>query len=217
MRGLSVTFVLAGLTLAGVASCASPNPDLFTLAAVPGAAQPLRARTVELRRVGLAAYLDRPEIVRSDAQYRLQVSSTDRWGEPMGSMLERVFTEDLVQRLPNSSVFSESGAISTRPDLVLEVDVQRLDANASGDIVLLAQVAIQHQDSERSAAATQVRLTVHSASIKTTDLVAAMSAGLGQLADEVVHKLADNSPQAAAPAPVSGRSKHGRRAGARSG
>ncbi len=217
MRGLSVISVLAGLTLAGVAGCASPNPDLFTLAAVQGAAQPLHARTVELRRVGLAAYLDRPEIVRSDAQYRLQVSSIDRWGEPMGSMLERVFIEDLVQRLPNSSVFSESGAISTQPDLVLEVDVQRLDANASGDIVLLAQVAIQHQDSERSAAATQVRLTVRAASVKTTDLVAAMSTGLGELADEVARKLAEGDQRPTAPAAVSGRSKHGRRAAARSG
>lgn len=218
MRGLSVTLMLAGLTLSGVAGCASPNPDLFTLAAVPGTAQPLRARTVELRRVGLAAYLDRPEIVRSDAQYRLKVSGIDRWGEPMGSMLERVFTEDLVQRLPNSSVFSESGAISTRPDLVLEVDVQRLDANAAGDIVLLAQVAIQHEDSERTAAATQVRLTIHSASARTTELVAAMSTVLGDLADEVAHKLAQNGPPAAAtPAVVSVRSKHGRRAAAPSG
>ena len=215
MRGLSVTFVLAGLALSGVAGCSSPNPDLFTLAAVPGTAQPLRARTVELRRVGLAAYLDRPEIVRSDAQYRLKVSSTDRWGEPMGSMLERVFTEDLVQRLPNSSVFSESGAISTRPDLVLEVDVQRLDANASGDIELLAQVAIQHEDTERSAAATQVRLTIHSASTRTTDLVAAMSNGLGELADEVARKLAVTGAPATAPAAVSDRSKHGRRAAVR--
>ncbi len=199
MRALIPFLLLAAPLSASVAGCASPNPNLFTLAAVPGAAQPAGARSIELRRVGLAGYLDRPEIVRSDVQYRLQVSGTDRWGEPMGSMLDRVFTEDLVQRLPGTSVFTEAGAISTRPDLVLEVDVQRLDSDASGDVVLLAQVAIQHQDAERTAAATEVRLTIHPASGRTPDLVAAMSTVLGQFADEVARKL--TPPSAAAPAP----------------
>ncbi len=184
MRALAVMVLLAGL-----AGCASPNPNLFTLAAVPGPARTARAGGIELRRVGLAGYLDRPEIVRSDTQYRLQVSGNDRWGEPMGSMLERVFTEDLVQRLPGASVFTEAGAISTRPDLVLEIDVQRLDADATGNVVLLAQVAIQHDDATRPTAANEVRLTIRPAGARTTDLVAAMSTVLGQFADEVARKL----------------------------
>ncbi len=185
MRAVAVLTLLAGL-----AGCASPNPNLYTLAAVPGAARQARVGSVELRRVGLAGYLDRSEIVHSDSQYRIRVSDIDRWGEPMGSMLERVFTEDLVQRLPGTSVFTEAGAISTRPDLVLEIDVQRLDADATGNVVLLAQVAIQHDDATQATAANEVRLTIRPAGPRTTDLVAAMSTVIGQFADDVARKLA---------------------------
>ena len=36
-------------------------------------------------------------------------------------MLERVFTENLVQRLPDAVIFTESGAISAPPGTVLAV------------------------------------------------------------------------------------------------
>jgi uncharacterized lipoprotein YmbA len=173
-----------------VAACASPTPELYTLAAVPGPTVHLPARSVELRRISLAGYLDRPEIVRSGADYRVQVTSNQRWGEPLSSMLDRVFTEDLVERLPGTAVFAESGAISTAPDLVLEVDVQRLDTDADGTLVLLAQVAVRRADARVAARAETLRLTAHPASSATRDLVAAMSVALGELADAVVRSLA---------------------------
>ncbi len=183
MRALIVLALLAGCS-------SSPPPDLYTLAAIPGqAASPGATRSVELRRIGLAGYLDRPGIVRSNVAYRLQVSDRDRWGEPLGGMLERVFTEDLVARMPGTAVFAESGAISTHPDVILELDIQRLDADASGDVVLLAQVAIRRDTSNRPATARTVRLSQHLPSASTQDLVAAMSAVLGQLADRVTELL----------------------------
>jgi uncharacterized protein len=181
----------AVLLLALPAACASPNPDLYTMAAQPGPAARVAVRSVEQRRIGLAGYLDRPEIVRSSAAYRLRVASNERWGEPMGGMLDRVFTEDLVERLPGTAVFSESGAISTAPDLVLEVDVQRFDGEASGEIVLLAQVALRHGDVRQSADARTLRLTARPASPAIADHVAAMSHALAQLADNVVAMMPD--------------------------
>lgn len=178
------------LGVLAVAACASPDPTLYTLASVPGTPVPAGRRSVELRRIGIAGYLDRPEIVRSAAGYQLQLGHGERWGEPTGSMIERVFTEDLVQRLPDASVFNESGAISTRPDLVLEIDVQRLDADASGDVVLLAQVALRHESGAVAAEADAVRLTLRPGSTSTRDLVATESALLGQLADRVAARIA---------------------------
>jgi len=177
---------LLALLPAALASCASPNPELFLLLAVPGPRQRLKVRSVELRRIGLAGYLDRPEIVRSAADYRVHVAANQRWGEALSSMLERVFTEDLVERLPDVAVFTEAGAISTVPDLVLELDVQRLDTDASGLLVLLAQVAVRRADSRQPAHAATIRLTERPASPATGDLIAAMSAALGALADRVV-------------------------------
>jgi uncharacterized lipoprotein YmbA len=181
---------LAALALLlALAGCASPNPDFFTLAAIPGQVVSTPVKSLELRRIGLAGYLDRSEIVRGTAQYRLRVAENERWGEPLGHMVERVLTEDLVQRVPQTAVFSESGAISTQPDEVLEVDVQRFDGDAAGAVVLLAQVAVRHEQNRTPASARTIRLTATPASPTTQDLVAAMSAALGQLADAIAAML----------------------------
>jgi uncharacterized lipoprotein YmbA len=177
------------LGLAALSSCASPNPDFFTLAAAPGQPSGVTIRALELRRIGLAGYLDRPEIVRATAQYRLHVADNERWGEPLGRMVERIVTEDLVQRLPQTAVFEESGAISTQPDEVLEIDVQRFDADAAGTVVLLAQVAVRHDQGGAPAKARTIRLTRQPASGSTPDLVAAMSGMLGELTDAIVAML----------------------------
>jgi uncharacterized lipoprotein YmbA len=187
--------VLLALLLAGCAS--SPNPELYTLAALPGTAAPIAAHSVEVRRIGLAGYLDRPEIVRSSAAYRLRLTDNERWGEPLGGMLDRVLTEDLVERLPDTAVFTEAGAISTAPDLVLEIDVQRFDADANGALVLLAEVAVRHGDARHPAHARTFRLTATPGSTAARDHVAAMSRALADLSDKVVAMLAE---AAAAPA-----------------
>ncbi len=170
-------------------ACASPQPAFYTLAAVPGVPAPVNARAVELRRIGLAGYLDRPEIVGDSNDYRVHFQTTERWAEPLGTLIERVFTEDLVQRLPGTSVYGESGAISTRPDLVVEVDILRLDPEA-GQAVLLAQIAVR-SDSRRETTAGRaevVRLAAP-AGLTTRDLAAAESALLGRLADAVAARL----------------------------
>jgi uncharacterized protein len=169
--------------------CSSPNPDLYTLAAVPGPVVHTTAHTIELRRLALPGYLDRPEIVRSAAQYRLRVTANDRWGESLGGMLARVFTENLVQRLPGTTVFPETGAISMRSEIVLGVNIQRFDADAAGVVVLLAQIALRHEDGHGAPIARSVRLTATPRATSTQDLVAAMSADLGLLADVVAYML----------------------------
>jgi uncharacterized lipoprotein YmbA len=182
-RGAALAAVL------GLAACASPNPDFFTLAALPGPRSPSDIKTLELRRIGLAGYLDRSEIVRATTPYRLHLSDTERWGEPLGQMVGRVLTEDLVGRLPNAAVFAESGAISTQPDEVLEVDLQRFDADSSGQVVLLAQVAVRHDRTGAPAIARTIRIAQTPASPATADLVAAMSKTLGAFADQIAAML----------------------------
>ena len=170
-----------------LAACASPEPAYFTLAARSGAPLTGGARLVELRRIGLAGYLDRPEIVRTSADYRLKLGAGERWGEPLGALVARVLAEDLNTRLPGSSVFTSSGSISAEPDATIELDLQRFDADATGQVVLLAQVAVSR--GRARAAARTVRLVVTPTGPSTTDLVAALSMALAQLADQVAPML----------------------------
>ncbi len=189
-----------GLALAGgVAACSSPEPAYYTLAAVPGVARPGGPAQVELHRVGLAGYLDRSEIVRASSAYSLRLNGSERWGEPFGDLVARILAEDLNVRLPGSSVFTSAGSITAEADATIEMDVQRFDADAAGQAVLLAQVAVSRGQARASAVTRVFRLTAQPATPKTTDLVAAMSAALGQLADGIATMLRAAEPAAHSP------------------
>ncbi len=194
--------VLTGLAPLGLAAfglplsgCTSPEPTYFTLAAVPGQPAPGGPKLIELQRPGLAGYLDRPGIVRADSAYQLRVAGTERWGEPLGDLIGRILAENLSQRMPGSSVFTSAGGISAQPDARVELDVQRFDADVSGNVVLLAQVAVSR--GRGAAASTRtVRQSLRPASPATRDLVAAMSTTLGGLADAVATMLRSLPAQA---------------------
>jgi len=93
-------------------------------------------------------------------------------------------------------VFTSAGSITAEADATIEMDVQRFDADAAGQAVLLAQVAVSRGQARASAVTRVFRLAVQPATPKTTDLVAAMSAALGQLADGIATMLRAAEPAA---------------------
>ena len=175
--------------VAVLARCASPDPALYTLRAVPGVAEGGGPASVKVARPGLAGYLDRSEIVRDSSSNRLLLSGGERWGEPLGDMIGRVLALDLSQRLPGSSVFTEAGPISADAAAAVEVDIQRFDLDSSGAVALVAQIAVHPSSGARSTAARLLRLTASPAGPGTPELVSAMSAALGQLADQIAGAL----------------------------
>lgn len=170
---LAVALALAG--------CASPEPAYYTLAAVPGARLAGGPRLVEVRDPSIAGYLDRSEIVRSQGSYRLELRAGERWGEPFAPMLGRVFAENLSQRLPNATVFTAHSSLTPDPQVSVEVDVQRFDLGAAGQVILRAQVAVTRSSNKPFTRTVQYETVPASAG--TASLVAAMSKLLGQLAD----------------------------------
>ncbi|HEX9465061.1 MAG TPA: PqiC family protein [Alphaproteobacteria bacterium] len=162
--------------------CASPEPAYYTLAARPGRVLAGGPASVEVRRVGLPAYLDRPELVRRGDDYRLEIAAAERWGEPLGDLISRILAEDLAARLKDVAVFSQ-GTLSLPAQTVLEVDVQQFEADRDGGVTLMAQVALRPDRSGGRPRA--LRLTAHSASRSASDIAAAMSDLLGQAADEI--------------------------------
>jgi uncharacterized lipoprotein YmbA len=183
---------LAALSLLLLASsCASPDPSLFTLQPVNGTVQtPATAQVIELRRPGLAGYLDRPDIVLSNAGYQLSVNSQLRWAEPIGDMIGRILTQDLSQRLPSSTVFSETGAITADPSLRIEVDILRFDQGADGRVTLVAQAALEAGRSHTPLRTRHITLQADPGGPGAPPLVAAMSTLLGELADRLAQDAA---------------------------
>lgn len=181
--------VLLAAAMAALAACSSPEPVLYTIAAAPGAVAQHGPKIVLVQQVAIAQYLQRSQIVRSSENYRLAVLENDWWGEPLAPMLTRVLVEELGQRLPRSTVIADSGAVSARPDATVEVNIQRLDEDAAGKLVLQAQAAVR-ATRQREPALRNFRLAVPPPGPGTAGEVAAISSALGQLADGVAAMLA---------------------------
>ncbi len=193
-----LTQVIAAALLAVQAACSSPNPNLYTIAPVSGAPDSAAHGTaapkvIELRQIGLARYLERSQIVRSSENYRLDVMANDWWGEPLGAMLSRVLVEELSQRLPRSTIYAETGAVSVSPDATIELNVSRLDENAAGALVLQAQAAVTAKG--RSEPVTRgFRFEIPLSDSGVANEVAAISIAVGQLADGLATMLAPAHP-----------------------
>ncbi len=171
------------LAVACLAGCTSTEPALYTIPAVHGVAVAGAPKIVLLRQIALARFLDRQQIVRSSENYRLEVLANDWWGEPLGAMLSRVLVEELSQRLPGSSVYAESGAVSVSPDATVELNVQRLDADAAGNVVLAAQAAVVFERRRNAPVTRNFRFVVPRPTADVPGEVAAISTAVGQLAD----------------------------------
>src|SRR5271168_1169457 len=180
--------LVAAGSLAVLAACSSPSPVLYTIAPIPGTPQSGGPKVVALQQISTARYLERSQIVRSSENYRLEVMSNDWWGEPLGAMLSRVLIEELGQRLPQSTVIADNGAVSARPDATLELNIQRLDEDAAGNLILQAQAAVrftgQNQPALRS-----FRFSVTPPAPGVPGEVAAISAAVGRLADAIAPML----------------------------
>jgi len=175
-------------SLAALAACSSPNPVLYTIAPVSGAVQNSGPKVVALRQISTARYLERSEIVRSSENYRLDVMENDWWGEPLGAMLSRVLVEELGQRLPQSTVFAESGAVTASPDATIELNVQRLDQDASGNLLLQAQASVSFK-SRGAPLLRNFRFAVPPPAPGVPGEVTAISTAVGQLADGLASML----------------------------
>lgn len=189
------------LGLGALAACRSPQTRFFTLepeppdplpaapppaASLPAAPLPAVPRLVEMRRVGIPAYLDRPEIVRSSAAYRLEVDSIERWGEPLDGLIGRVLAQDLMARLPGTEVVA-AAALTADPGATLEIDMLRFDRDAGGTLVLAAQVAVRR--GRAPPLLRRIRIEAPATGADTAALAAGLSGLLGRLADEVAAML----------------------------
>jgi hypothetical protein len=112
----------------------------------------------------------------------------DWWGEPLAAMLGRVLVDELGQRLPQSTVLADTGAVSAPPDATVEIDIERLDEDAAGNLVLQAQAAVDFKG-RRAAMLKKFRFAVPPTAPGVTGEVTAISTAVGRLADGIAPML----------------------------
>lgn len=178
----------------------SPDPNFYALYPQAGPTPTGVARAdwrVEIRRPSLPGYLDRPHIVRRIDSGRLELSGNDRWGSPLEEMISATLAKNLAERVPGSSFFAEGGSISVRPDVVLEVEIQRFEVSSRGEMELIAQVALHWTERDIRPGLHRYVLSTSPESRGTGALVDSMSELLARLSDAIATSLANSSPSAA--------------------
>jgi uncharacterized lipoprotein YmbA len=174
-----------------VVSCASPDPKLYTLAALPGSVLSGAPRVIALHGVGVAQYLVRSPIVMSSGDYRVALRANAWWGEPIDAMLGRVLVEDLAQRLPQSTIYASAGAVTGSPEATIEMEVQRLDLDRDGSLLLIAQASVSFKN-RPSPDTRSFRISQPPPSPDVEGQVAAASIALAQVADRIAAMLIVN-------------------------
>ena len=186
LHRLRLVAALCGTLVA--AACASPDPRLYTIAPVPGSEQFGAPKVVALHGVGTPRYLQRNQIVRSSEGYQLDLRTNGWWGEPLDAMLSRVLAEDLTQRLPQSTVYTSSGAVSGSPQATIEIELRRLDLDRSGKLLLIAQGSVSFKNRASPDTRTfQISEPLPSPGVE--GQVAATSTALARMADRIAGML----------------------------
>ena len=188
-RGLFPLALVTALLFGGCLGGTAPT-RFYVLAPVDGPAVPgERAMSVGVGPVGLAGYLDRPQIVTRPAADKIDLGEFDQWGEPLRDAISRVLAEDLSRQLPAAkvSVFPWRGLDAVRYQVI--VNVTRFDGPAAGDTALEARWRVIDAASGKEVAAKTTRLTEPAGGPGYTMAVSAMSRALGALSRDIAQTL----------------------------
>jgi uncharacterized lipoprotein YmbA len=177
-------YLFSGAAALALSACASTPPSYYRLAAIPMAVQRGGPASIGVRSVGIPGYLDQTGIVRVSGAYQFDTYANELWAEPLADMLQAVLVEDLAQILPGTTVLASGGAIEAPAAILIETNTQKFDPDPSGNMVLLAQVAIKTGKTRKLLVTKTLTLSM-APSPGVTGTVAAMSQLWAQAAEQI--------------------------------
>ncbi len=190
---------LALLPLLGAAGCSvlAPQPDpsrFFTLTALPAAQLPGAARdgtatVYGLGPIKLPAYLDRNEVATRISPTELTYSATDRWADPLQADVARVLLQNLSALLGTNRIVVYPWSSTVKVDYQVEVELLHFERTATNESQLTARWGIRDGQAGKYLVIKESTLTRRAATGATTESVAALSATLGDLSQEVASAL----------------------------
>ncbi len=145
--------LLSLVALLAVAGCSGNAPSRFYSlsslpgpAGPPGAANPAAGPTVAVGPVQLPEYLNRPQIVRRTAPNEFQLGEFHQWAGPLEEDVSRVLAENLSLLLPTERVVPFSWRTAYPIDYRVQVLVVRFEADAAGEVNLVAHWSVVGKD-----------------------------------------------------------------------
>jgi uncharacterized lipoprotein YmbA len=140
--------------------------------------------------VHLPPELDRPALVRRLGDYRLDVMGTVRWPASLDAMVQRTLALDVAARLPLGRTVLPGQPTPHEGLRLFLVTFETFAAGPNRKVTLKAWWWLVDDQSRATLLARTSQIQVPLASDSGSDIAAAMSRALGQLADEMVQALA---------------------------
>ncbi len=143
--------------------------------------------TIGIDPVKIPAFLDKPQIVvRQKNDIQLKFSETNRWSEPLSSLLQRTLTEDIAQALPKAEVKSKTSA-RERFEYIVSVEISDMTGTFNEKMTLNAWFTITDQ----AGAMLTRRKVILSEKLGDTydNLVIIQSDLIAQLADKIIQQI----------------------------
>ncbi len=164
---LAFGLVLAAMILAGCLSVLAPRPDhtsFYVLAATEpasiAATGPLTKLSIGLGPIDFPQYLARPEMVTRTSSNQIELSSPDRWAEPLDVTFKRVLSLDLSRALDGAqvTVFPWFGG-DLQFNYRVQVTVDRFETDEHGIAHLTARWSVLdgHSSMIRYASSSDIR------------------------------------------------------------
>jgi uncharacterized lipoprotein YmbA len=165
----------------------SPGTIVCTSAATgPTSPGPEPTGTVLLAHLAVPVEADRMQLFLHQTPTRLSVYETERWAAPLGDQISLILIENLRDALPNLIITSDPLLIGTGTPLLLNMQIEELDALAGKEATVRARWRLSVRDD----AASQTGTCTARQSLRTT--------GIDELALAWSRALADISSALAA-------------------
>ena len=174
-------FILA----TGMAGCASAVTHDYRMIPTAGVPRNTAAGVIEIRSIGIPAYLDQDNIAKPGGAAEFSSYANDLWAAPLAGMLQAVMVQDLSQRLPGSTILGSNGAISSPAQAVVEIEVLQFDPMPDGGIQLSMQTALKSGKDHSLLVMQSWSASAQPASSTAMDIVRAMSTLWGLAADQI--------------------------------
>ena len=150
MKNTLPALLLSSLLLAACGT--TPPSRLYTLGAESVASDRMAAvtetRRIELVSVRIPDVWDRPQLVLTKSANEVRISEFDRWAAPLKTEISRVVARDLRRLLDNPNVWLRDDFAGAKPELRVQVTIERIEAVDSKNVQLDAVWVVRSVEGE---------------------------------------------------------------------
>ena len=135
MKQLAIGLTSAMVLLVG---CSSPKPTFysFNAAPIPQVTATAKSTRIMVGPINLPAMMDRPQLVLQNANNTVEVYEYHRWANTLKGDVGDVIASNVAQALAISNVWNFAQSTQTNYDYQVLVDVQNIDTQLGGPVVV---------------------------------------------------------------------------------